>query len=253
MPISRLELKLRAQAVMRSSKPSAIRVGLLYILLTIVMSLLSARILSSNVDYNQILEHIQSGNPEYAMAYLSKYAPSPSAYLIDLALQIIRCIVDVGFVIFLLNSIRNTGACYGNLLDGFGMFGRIILLNLLQGIFIFLWSLLFVVPGIIAAYRYRQAVYILIDHPEKSALDCIRESKRLMNGRKAELFMLDLSFIGWTLASGIAIIGWFVSIWSVPYINMTYALYYEYLAGHIVRQLGNDPFSQFNNPGNSSF
>lgn len=122
-------------------------------------------------------------------------------------------------------------ACFGNLLDGFGMFFRIIWLDILQTVFITLWSLLFIVPGIIAEYRYRLALYLLLDHPEMSAMDCIRESKRIMSGNKGQLFVLDLSFIGWWILAGIPIVGLFVRVWVVPYTQMTYALYYTTLTG----------------------
>ena len=72
----------------------------------------------------------------------------------------------------------------------------------------------------------RQALYLLLDHPEMGVTECIRESKRLMRGHKAELFILDLSFIGWALLSVIP----FVSIYTIPYTEATYALYYCQLA-----------------------
>ena len=92
-------------------------------------------------------------------------------------------------------------------------------------LFTALWSMLFVIPGIVASYRYRQALYLLLDHPEMGIMECIRESKRLMRGHKAELFVLDLSFIGWALLSIIP----FVSVYTLPYTESTYALYYDQL------------------------
>ena len=113
----------------------------------------------------------------------------------------------------------------------FPLFFKLFLLNLLTGIFIFHRSLLLVVPGIIAAYRYRQALYIMLDDPDKSVLQCIRESKAMMAGHKGELFVMDLSFIGWNILSSIPYVGYLVQIWAMPYINLSYALYYEALSG----------------------
>ncbi len=73
------------------------------------------------------------------------------------------------------------------------------LLSLLMGIFTFLWSLLFVVPGIIKAYAYAMAPYILQDDPNKDWKQCMDESQEMMKGNKWQLFCLDLSFIGWML------------------------------------------------------
>ena len=88
----------------------------------------------------------------------------------------------------------------GNLFSqGFGNWGHIVLGQLLMGIFIFLWSLLLIVPGIIKAYSYAMTPYILVDRPELSVRDAIRLSGRMMSGRKLDLFCLHLSFIGWML------------------------------------------------------
>ncbi len=234
MKIQRPALKARAKTIITGSKPSPILVGLVFLALTVVISLLSTRISGLSFDQATLERYwdaIDSGNIDYAYQYLAQMVPSPSSYLINLALQLVQMIVSAGFVIFLLNTIRRTGACFANLLDGFGMLGRIILLNILEDIFIALWSLLFVIPGIIAAYRYRMALYLLLDHPELSVMQCIRESKRMMKGHKWELFVMDLSFLGWNILSGIPVIGYVVQVWTTPYMGMSYALYYEALRG----------------------
>ena len=234
MKIERPALKARAKMIIASSKPSPILVGLVFLALTVVVSLLSTRIYGLSFDQatlERYMNAIYSGNADYALYYLEQLRPAPSAYLISLALQLVLTIVSAGFVLFLLNTIRQTGACFGNLLDGFGMLGRIILLNILEYIFIVLWSMLFVIPGIIASYRYRMALYLLLDHPEMSAMQCIRESKRMMKGHKWELFVMDLSFLGWQLIAGIPVVGYIVQVWTTPYVGMSYALYYEALRG----------------------
>lgn len=235
MIIDRVELKRRAKGMMNACKPSPVSVGLVFLALSVLISLLSARLLGASLtqtDVEQIMKHIQNGNYDYATLYLSDYMPPASSYIIDAALNILLTIVSAGFTIFILNTVRGRGACYGNLLDGFGIFWRVILLSVLKWLFTFLWSLLLFVPGIIAAYRYRMAIYILIDHPEMSVRECIKESKRMMKGHKMELFVLDLSFIGWAFLSQLSAVGWFVSIFTTPYFALTYAQYYEILAGH---------------------
>ena len=229
--IDRSSLKADAADLCKTSKPSLILVGLIYALLTIVMSTLSSRVMSAGItisDADRFLNAFYSGNYETAFALLDRVRPPASSYMIDGALRLVMMIVSAGFTIFVLNTIRNAGAVYGNLLDGFGMAGRIILLNLLEGILVFLWSLLLLVPGIIAAYRYSQAIYILLDHPEKSVLECIRESKELMRGRKGELFIIDLSLLGWAILGAFIP---FVTIWTAPYIRTIHALYHMELTG----------------------
>ena len=85
----------------------------------------------------------------------------------------------------------------GHLFNGYGYYFKSFSLMIIKGVYIFLWSLLFIVPGIIAAFNYSQAYYILADHPEKSVFQCIRESKAIMAGNKARYFIMLLSFIGY--------------------------------------------------------
>lgn len=232
--MDRFELKNRARGYMEHARPKPVAVGLAYLVLTILVAYLSARILGGGIteeNLRQYMEHVMNGNYEYAVEYLERIRPPFSAYSVELLLRLVMSIISVGFTIFLLNTVRCTGACFGNLLDGFGFFWKIIVLTLLEGLFIALWSLLLIVPGIIAIYKYRMAVYILIDHPEYTAMQCIRESKAMMSGHKWELFELDLSFIGWWLLSLIPGIGYFVQIWTTPFFGLTYALYYEKLRG----------------------
>lgn len=84
-----------------------------------------------------------------------------------------------------------------DLFSEFGRWGAGFALNLLTELYVVLWSLLFVIPGIVASYRYAMAPFIMAENPEMSASDAIKASKELMKGHKGELFCLDLSFIGW--------------------------------------------------------
>lgn len=101
-------------------------------------------------------------------------------------------------------------------------------LSLLSILFIFLWTLLFIIPGIIAALKYSMALYIMSDNPEIDAMDAINRSKDLMDGNKSRLFTLYLSFIGWSLLSmfTLGIAGIFVT----PYFNTAHCEFYEELA-----------------------
>ena len=86
---------------------------------------------------------------------------------------------------------------YDRLGTGFGM-------QFFRGLFTFLWSLLFVIPGIIASYSYYMTPFILCERPDMTSREAIRESKELMRGNKWRLFCLEISFIGWELlASGV--------------------------------------------------
>ena len=104
-----------------------------------------------------------------------------------------------GITVYFLDLVREKKADLGQVFSGFGFFFKTLLLYIVMSIFIVLWSLLLIVPGIIASFRYSQAFYILADDPSKDVMQCIKESKEMMKGNKAKYFCLQLSFIGWYL------------------------------------------------------
>lgn len=119
-------------------------------------------------------------------------------------------------------------------------FGKTFLLGLMTSLFTILWSFLFVIPGIIAAYSYSMAFYISIDNPNLGWNDCIKASKKMMAGHKMELFILDLSFIGWYIVGGLCFgIG---TLWVDPYLHATRAQFYKELSKeYIIRKKFEEP------------
>lgn len=131
----------------------------------------------------------------------------------------------LGLVSCFIKIVRDESFKIENLFDGFKNFGSALLLQLLTGVFVFLWSLLLLIPGIIAAYRYSMAFYILNDKPEIGAMDALNKSKEMMKGFKWKLFCLHLSFIGWALLCILSLgIGF---LWLVPYVKAAEANFYE--------------------------
>lgn len=111
------------------------------------------------------------------------------------------------------------------LFEGFNNFKSAFVLNLLIGVFVFLWSLLFIIPGIIAGISYSQAFFILVDEPEIGAYEAIKKSKQMMMGKKGKYFMLSLSFLGWALLCVVTLgIGF---LWLAPYMQTTFAQFYQ--------------------------
>ena len=105
---------------------------------------------------------------------------------------------------------------------------------LLTSIFTGLWSLLFIIPGIVKSYSYAMTFYILEDMhkagKEVGVTEAITKSRQMMKGHKFQLFVLDLSFIGWGILATLALgIGW---LWLVPYIQTTKAEFYRKLAAN---------------------
>ena len=134
---------------------------------------------------------------------------------------------EVGVAIAFVNLYRQGSLNFGDLFSGFRKvnFGSTIGLTFFTALFTFLWSLLFVVPGIIAACSYAMAPYIMADHPELSARGCITASKELMRGKKGRYFCLGLSYIGWYLLA-ILTFG-ILTLWIEPKVRAAYAAFYE--------------------------
>lgn len=108
---------------------------------------------------------------------------------------------------------------------GFGNCLHVVWGMILSTIYIFLWTLLLIIPGIIKSYSYALTPYILVEHPEMSANEAIEESMRLMDGHKFDLFYLQLSFIGWAILSILSLgLGFF---WLIPYQMTAQAAFYR--------------------------
>ncbi len=115
----------------------------------------------------------------------------------------------------------------GDSFIGFEDFWSAFKVTFLVGIYTFLWSLLFVIPGIVKAYSYSMSLYILAENKGKSARECIRESMIMTEGYKMDLFVLDLSFIGWALVTAITF--GLAGIWVGPYMQATKVNAYRFL------------------------
>ena len=130
--------------------------------------------------------------------------------------------------------VRNTKspAELDELKKGFHPYGRTVGAMFLRDLFLFLWFLLFLIPGLIKIYSYRMVPYILADDPEIGAKDAITLSRRMMDGHKWNTFVLDLSFIGWNLLS-LLTLGLVGVFYSNPYQFSTGAELYKVLKNQV--------------------
>lgn len=202
-------------------------------------------------------------DPEF---YSRMYNNMPHASLLSVVyIILVGGAFSLGISLFFLASFRGHQVGSKDVFLGFERFGKALGLMVYQSIFIFLWSLLFIIPGIIAAIRYSQAFFVLADDPEKGIRDCMNESKMMMKGNKGKYFLLSLSFIGWYLLTGIpgGIVSGIASAMSdsalitgataviaqlfiapvTAYLYSTYAGFYEILAGHLIKETQPAPIS----------
>lgn len=123
---------------------------------------------------------------------------------------------------------------FNDLLCGFKEdFGNTIILGLIRDLFVFLWALLFIIPGIVKAYSYSMAYFIQQDSDNKEWEYCLDESKKLMDGNKMKLFLLDLSFIGWYILGALAFgVG---TLWVSAYHAQSRAEFFKDITGGNVK------------------
>ncbi len=236
MYFNRYEAKLAAKASMKQAQPSYMVVMLVYLLLTtgltqLVMSLVG-------VPWASAMTYLQQGyTPEKVFDYvilqqMDRVAIAGGA---ELLLDLFCAVVEFGLISYTLRLARNEGSGIANLFDGFAKAGRVIWLNILTALLVFLWTALFTVPafailvavilseadlsvlmllyfalifgavalGIWVAYRYYLTCYILLDDPNCTARQSLRLSKTYMKGHKGEAVILDLSFFGWAMLAGL--------------------------------------------------
>ena len=135
--------------------------------------------------------------------------------------------LQLGFVIVIMKVLKDEVVDVSNVFDGFKDFMSSFLLYLLNTNFVTLWSLLFVIPGIIASYSYSMSYYILKDNPGMDANEARKASIEMMKGHKWQLFCLEFSFIGWIILS-ILTFG-ILTLWVGPYMETAKAAFYEEL------------------------
>lgn len=176
------------------------------ILTGFIASLLGANIAAnSGGNYNSNSDSIQ---PDYLMDSELLQLIIPIILIICVALLVWAIVVIIiggagrlGYAKFNLNLIDQKPVAVSDLFSQFNRLGAGFCMNFLIGLYTTLWSLLFIIPGIVKSYSYAMTPYILAEAPEMTANEAITKSKQIMHGNKWRLFCLNFSFIGWRLLS----------------------------------------------------
>ncbi|WP_410502121.1 DUF975 family protein [Exiguobacterium acetylicum] len=155
--------------------------------------------------------------------------PSSSMDLVVSLVSILLIPVGVGWTWIAMSIARGEETKVTDLFEPYGMFLKVVGLAIVQLIFIILWTLLLIIPGIIKSFSYLLTFYILRDEPSIGILEAITRSRQLMDGHKMEAFLLFLSFIGWALLV-IVTIGLAI-LWVGPYFSVTLAKFYDRVRG----------------------
>ncbi|MBD5086242.1 MAG: DUF975 family protein [Clostridiales bacterium] len=148
-------------------------------------------------------------------------------YIGALAVILLTGPLEVGINKISLNVVRSENVEIVTLFDGFKDYTRAVVLWITNQIFTFLWTLLFIIPGIIKSLSYSMSYFILLDNPEMSANDARKKSMEMMDGNKWRLFCLELSYIGWMLLSVLTL--GILYLWVMPSMRTATAYFYQSL------------------------
>ena len=206
--MDRVSLKTKAKESLKGKYGDAIALMVIYGLITSAASYICKAIYSTTST--------TSNGVEITVSPLS-----------SIASIVITCLFIFGVHSYYLKLSRNEKVEWKELFSKTDLFVPALIITLVTGIFIGLWSLLLIIPGVIAAIGYSQVYFIKLDNPDMKEMDVLKKSKELMNGHKMDYFVLCLSFIGWILL-GVLTLG-ILYFWLIPYMSVTQANFYNEL------------------------
>ena len=241
---NRQELKMRGKLAFKRNYGASVAVALL---MGIISMIFGGGNVTERFQYNGTSDYNPnaSGNPVDEFLSSPKYmmlAGIATTVVLLMALigTLLQWLVENILIVggsrfFILNQVGRPGV--GTMLDPFksGHYGNVAVTMLLRDIYIFLWSLLLVVPGIIKSYEYKMVPYILAENPGMDRKEAFLISKQMMNGQKWEAFVLDLSFIGWNILS-VFTCGILSLLYVQPYYQATIAEMYTFNKGKAYQQ-----------------
>ena len=217
--MDRIQLKTDAKDAMRMANPHPVLVTLIYMVILFAVQ----TIISTFSGFSSLISGLLGGDSAGVLVI----GMLLSTFLVSIIASFVIAFLELGFAGYTLRVINRQPAGISDLFAYARMFLKAWGLSFMIGLFVGLWSLLLWIPGIIAAYRYSQATYLLAENPDKGIMECIRESKAMMVGHKMDKFVLDLSFIPWYLLT--AVTCGLAGLYVTPYTAITDAAFYNTL------------------------
>ena len=180
----------------------------------------------SNINFNLNEDTVRNLPPIFWTVLLPLVS---LAGLLGIVSFILGGTVELGYAKFLLKQHDRKELQFSDLFSQFDRFGTGFAQKFLRTLFTVLWSFLLIIPGVVKGLSYAMTPFILEEHPEMTASEAIKASMRLMDGHKMDLFILGLTFIGWSLLACLTMgIGF---LFLNPYMNAAYAAFYRSISG----------------------
>lgn len=219
MLLDRIGLKREAKTIVKNAKANAYGVTLLFLAIALVIGGIDTYV---SDGIGQIF--IEQGLSVPQWLPRAEFPPLVVTF-VSVVVWLLTQLLSAGYCLYHLGIRQRREMSCGTLFDGFAFAGKVILVQLVSTIFIALWTLLFVIPGFIATYRYRFALYNICENPELGVMEAIRMSKRQTKGFKWQLFVMDLSFLGWSILCALTM--GILNIWITPWIQQTEVGYFQ--------------------------
>lgn len=264
MQRNRVELKLNTRRFIRESGGKVFLASTVLVVLAFVISLLIARLsgtaqflqnasrvyAESYTEMTEVVEELGTTDVAAEKVYeimddavrRAYVWPENDAvsYILSAALAALLALLNVGFVSYCMLVSRGEEAGIRDIFNSFSCTGKMLAILVLRAVIVAAGFALFIIPGVVLLYCYRLSPYIAYDNPDLGPIACMKRSRRLMKGKKAELFTLDISFAGWWFLSQLCASFTLpiVDIWIEPYIGITVAQWYNNTSGYTPQEKG---------------
>ncbi|MDE6996369.1 MAG: DUF975 family protein [Oscillospiraceae bacterium] len=238
----RVGIKMQAKDIMRGARTSPYLVTLILLAITFVLNKIVEMVEFGSLFYSyaftqQYLDLIASGDLNALDALIAAMPENTTGvFFLSTLVSLFTIVLNGGYFIYCMGIRQGLRMPCASLADGLSVAGKLIWCWIQVSVRTFLWSLLLVIPGIVAAYRYRFAYYNLLTDASLSAGDAIRLSCQQTQGFKLELLILDLSFTGWALLASLTM--GLLNIWLTPYMTLCDLGYFE----EAQLRLGRNPY-----------
>lgn len=220
---NRVTIKAEARSLIQTGRISPILMSVILLVIVNVLDFLSALSDFGTMTIEDLEYMITSGDVNVLLE--ATQITSPMQPFLPILISLLTSVLYAGYYSYCMGIRRGEEMQVSSLANGLGIIGQLIWCHILMGIKVFLWSMLFFIPGIIASYRYRFAIYNLIHDPSLSASQAIALSCRQTDGMKFDLFVLDLSFLGWNILTSLTL--GILGVWTLPYTTLSDLGYYD--------------------------
>ena len=224
---NRAAIKEEAKQIVRRAQASPILVTAIVLAISFVLDRMVNLVRTGSfvpplIPADVIYDSIMTGN-YYALMQTANITSAGTFF--SVLVSLFAVVLSAGYSVYCMGIRQGLAMPCSTLLEGLSVAGKLIWCYILMQIKVFLWSLLFFFPGVVAAYRYRFAYFNLLTDPSLSVGDAIQLSCQQTQGVKGELFLLDLSFLGWELLS-VFTLG-LLDLWLLPYRTVSNLAYFE--------------------------